>query len=215
MSYMSHIIVNKLYYQNEQDLLTRIKIYKKITLPSLLEQTNQNFDIGVLCNPKHEDIIREIHPRIIPFFSDVPTSFRFIDGVKFYIHFLKWGDIYGIEKYDIQTCVSSDDYVKPEFTQKIEDVIREEDDGKSTHIYFEPRLMKLITGETKDMLMKYREGFTSGFYSIYQPNKDPYIYVGQECHTKIGNLFEKSIMVKGDYCYIGIHDTNDSSHWNL
>ena len=66
---MTHIIISRMWYEKEEDLLKRITIYESNLLPALLNQTNQDFDIGVLCNEKHKEIIQDIHPRIIPFFT--------------------------------------------------------------------------------------------------------------------------------------------------
>jgi hypothetical protein len=209
---MTHIVISRLHYREDSDLLKRIEIYKKETLPSLLSQTIQEFDIGVLCHPKHEQIIRDIHPKIIPFFTREYGKYKNKNGKKLYFQWLKWKDIWGIPKYDIQTYVSSDDVVSSVSLKKIEDLVRESD--TSLHIHFQPILRKL-NGETKRMRIGYNKNFNSGFYSLYQPDKKNYIYIGQDSHTIMSRHAEKSILVPKGYYWINIHDDNDSSDWNL
>ena len=201
----THVIVTRMHYKNVSDLLKRIEIYKKGLLKNLLNQEDKNFDIGVLCRKEHEQIIRNIHPRIIPFFTDR-------DGWKVdkcWALFIEWRDIYGLGKYDIQTNVDSDDLVSPQFTK----IIRQALVGAevSTHIHFAPMLKNHFTGEIKSVRDNYFNGNKSAFYSLYQPDKEDYIYIGQDSHTKFSKYAERSILIPEGEVWVQIHDSNDSS----
>ncbi len=204
----SHIIVSRLFYENEQDLKDRLPVFKETALKSLLEQTDQNFDIAVLCKPEHKDLVK-IHPRIIPFFSDKEK----IKMLKNNGSFFQWEDVYGLEKYDIQTNVDSDDTVSPIFTTKIQEVMADKD--HITHIHFQPLLKDYQTGEVKQMKMRYSDSFQSMCYSLYQPNKDNYIFIEQDSHTTFGKYAEESILIPEGYCWMNIHGKNDCSTMKL
>lgn len=204
----SHIVVSRLFYKDEKALRDRLLIYKETALKSLLKQEDQNFDIAILCKLEHKDIVK-IHPKIIPFFSD-KEMFR-LSGNNF--SFFKWEDVYGIDKYDIQTNLDSDDSVSPEFTKKIQETMA--DKNYITHIHFQPLLRNYHTGEIKKMKLRYNESFQSMFYSIYQPNKENYIYIGQDSHSVFGKYAEESILIPEGYCWMNIHDKNSSSTMNI
>ena len=204
----SHIIVSRLFYPDVNDLKERLEIYKRTALKSLLEQEDQHFDIAVLCKPQHKDIVK-VHPRIIPFFSDRDKVKMLHNGGTFF----HWQDVYGIKKYDIQTNLDSDDCVSPVFTKKIQEVMA--DKGHITHIHFQPLLRNYKTGEVRKMKMRYDDKYQSIFYSLYQPNRDDYIYIGQDSHTAFGKYAEESILIPEGYCWINIHSKNDSSTMDI
>lgn len=204
----SHIIISRLFYQDENELKERLDIYKQTALKSLLTQEDQHFDIAILCKPQHRDIIK-IHPRIIPFFSDKDKIRILYNGGTFF----QWKDVYGIDKYDIQTSLDSDDSVSPEFTKKIQEVMA--DKKQITHIHFQPLLRDYETGEVKKMKLQYGKELQSMFFSLYQPSKDNYIYIGQDSHTVFGKYAEESILIPEGYCWLNIHSKNSGSTMKL
>lgn len=203
-SSLSHIIITRMWYEKKEDLLKRIETYKANLLPVLLNQTEQNFDIGILCNKKHEKIIKSIHPRIIPFFTKKKPG----KVGKCWHIFSEWKDISGIKKYDIQTNIDSDDIISLDAIKIIKDSITER---KSTHIHFFPTLRDFYTGELRKVRIKYRDTQNSAFYSLYQPDKKNYIYIGQGSHTNFAKYAEKTILIPEGHYFVNIHDSNDSS----
>ena len=204
---LSHIVISRMWYHEEEDLLERIKIYEANLLPILLNQEDKDFDIGVLCRKEHEQIIKKIHPRIIPFFTDKESwTIRDI----FWALFVEWKDIYGLNKYDIQTNVDSDDLVSTRFTKIIRQTVLENTET-STHIHFVPLIRNYYTGEVEEIRENYSNGSDSSFYSLYQPNKEDYVYIGQDSHTKFSKYAQKSILIPEGEVWVNIHDSNDSS----
>ncbi len=200
----SHIIVTRMHYEKEEDLLERIKTYKENLLPALLKQKNQNFNIGILCNPKHKDIVQEIHQRIIPFF----TNKKGIKKGKYWSIMVKWEDIYGLNKYDIQTNLDSDDLISKDFTQVIVDSLKEK---VSTYICFQPEVRDMETGNVYKMTLRCEDGYKSPMYSLYQPNKENYIYIGQDSHTVFSKYAKRKVVIPEGHVFLNIHDKNDSS----
>jgi len=206
---LTHIVITRMWYEKEEDLLDRIKMFKLTMLPALLNQVDKNFDIGVLCQEKHRKIIEAIHPKLIPFFTTKTSGYI----NKCWHIFSDWKDISGLKKYDIQTNVESDDYVIPEFTQKIQEVMANK--SHTTHIHFQPLLRNYKTGEIKKMRIRYGKETQSSPYSLYQPNKDNYIYIGQDSHTVFGKYADESILIPEGYSWLNIHDKNDSSTMDI
>ena len=82
---------------------------------------------------------------------------------------------------------------------------------KSTHIHFFPLLRNYYTGEIRKTRIKYRNTHNSAFYSLYQPDKKDYIYIGQSSHTNFSKYAEKTILIPEGHYFVNIHDSNDSS----
>ncbi len=212
---MNQVVITRMHYQNKDDLVKRIRMYEMGPLRCLLAQEDQDFDIAVLCNKRHEDIIRSIHPRIIPFFSNQESR----RWGPFWTLFVKWEDIYGLDKYDIQTNLDSDDLVSPQYTKLIKAAITTP--SVVTHVHFQPLLRDYYTGEVKEMKYRYGEVrsdgrvYCSAFHSLYQPDKEDYMFLHQDSHIDFIQYVEKSVILPEGHCWINIHDTNDSSKMEM
>jgi hypothetical protein len=202
---MTHVFVTRMLYTDDDRFYKRLELYKKYTLKSLREQTNKNFDIAVLCNRKHATTISSLN--VIPFFVGKDN---FGQKDKTWHCKVPWSEIEGLKKYDIQSNIDSDDFVSKEYVELIQSLSVGD---KSIHIHFQPVLFNHKTGEYKDMNNKYNESNGSAFCSLYQPNKDNYIYIGQDGHRRIQNYTDKTIIINKGYAFVGIHDNNDSTTW--
>jgi hypothetical protein len=206
---MSHVVVTRMLYQDDDKFLDRLELYKKNLLPSLKKQINRHFDIAVLCNRKHADVLRKLG--VTPFFLKDKKNFGQRD--KTWHCKVKLSEIEGLGMYDIQSNIDSDDWVAKEYIDKVQVLSKR---NKSAHIHFQPLLVNLKTGETKEMKNRYNGEPENGsaFYSLYQPNKKNFIYVGQDGHRRMGKYMERSILITSGYAFVGIHDKNDSTTWN-
>ncbi len=192
-------------YKEKKDFLKRFELYKKLTLNSLRKQTRQGFDIAVKCNPKHTHIVKEEFPDIITFYQTKTTT---KNKYGYYVDFVGWEHIKGLDKYKIQTSLDSDDFVSENFIKKIEDTVK----GKnhSVHIHFQPTIYNIKTGEKKKMKRRYGEK-GSVVYSLY--NAD--VFIGCDSHLKMGNYAKESILIGEGYAFMGIHNNNDSSRIDM
>lgn len=206
---MTHVIITRMLYKDDNDFLKRLDLYKLYLLESLKGQTNRNFDIAVLCNRKHAPIIKELG--LIPFFVG-EDNFGQKDST--WHCKVKWEEIEGLDKYDIQSNIDSDDYVSDNYVEKIQDIVGKESNNKSLHIHFQPLLVDYSSGLIKKMRNVYDEKNGSAFCSLYQPNKNNYIYIGQDGHRRMQKYANKSIIIKEGYCFVGIHEDNDSTTIN-
>jgi len=201
----NHVVVTRLLYKDYYDFRKRLELYKETALDCLKKQTNQSFDIAVLCNPEHQEDIRELG--IIPFFR----KDRQLGGHvgKYWHTMTPWENIEGLKKYKIQTNLDSDDIASADYIEKIKSIARGD---KSLHIHFQPRLYNYNTGEEKKTNIRYNNS-GSMFYSLYQPT-GKYTYIGHDSHKEMGSYASKSILVGEGYAWLTIHDNNDSSTWN-
>ncbi len=211
---MTHIVITRMIYaEDDPRFEERLSLYKMLCLPRLKLQTEKNFDIGVLCNKAHAHIFRDLG--IIPFHRTDDWTGQKLG--RFWSCMTKWKELEGLGKYDIQTNLDSDDLVSSEFIKRIQTAIqREIDDGftGSLHIHFQPRLYDLYTFADKTQKKRYDDKEGSAFYSLYQPNKENYIYAGQDSHRRMSIYMDKSILIGEGYCWICVHESNDSTTMN-
>ena len=202
------VITRMLYAENDPKFQERLAIYRALCLPRLRNQSVKDFDIAVLCNRKHAKIFKRLG--VIPFFLK-KEWFGKVGETGKWSAVAKWEDIEGIKKYDIQTNLDSDDLVSDKYVSAIQKRVGGK---KSLHIHFQPRLFNFHTLEEKEMKTKYGKDRGSAFYSLYQPNKENYIYIGQGSHINMWKYASRSILLREGYCWVGIHGNNDSTTMN-
>jgi len=194
-------------YEDEAKFLKRLPMYTSFVLPRLLPQGT---DIAVLCNPKHKKHLKNLP--VIPFFS---KTFGRLDG-KYYYHRVPYEETWGLDRYDIQSSIDSDDLPGPNYLSKMREIIeREVANGFKgrLHVHYQPELYNPHTFEFKKMRNKYSQKFGSAFYSIYQDTED-YIGVGHTGHSKMPSLCDKSILLPEGDCWAMVHGDNFSTSWN-
>jgi hypothetical protein len=205
---MSHIVITRMLYEdNDPRFEDRLALYKTLCLPRLERQTDKEFNVAVLCNKSHRNIFAKLG--IIPFHLKDNWFGRV--GKIGWSAFTPWENVKGLDKYDIQSNLDSDDLVSENYIERIKKVAVGDN---SLHIHFQPRLFNLHTFEEKEQKKKYNEECGSAFYSLYQPDKKKYIYVGHDSHIRMGQYMDKSILIGEGYCWINIHGSNDSTTMN-
>ena len=204
---MKHVIITRLLYPvGDRRFKKRFDMYQRL-YDSLQAQTNQNFDIAVLCNRQHAPLFHGLG--VIPFFvRDNWTGQR--EG-KYWNCKTDWDNLVGLDMYDIQSNIDSDDYVTEVYVDKIQEVCKGDE---SIHVHFQPMLHEYATGIIKPMKNTYDENNGSAFKSLYQPNKDNYIYIGQDGHRRMQQYAKKTILFPQGFAFVGIHDDNDSTTIN-
>jgi hypothetical protein len=135
----THVVTTRMLYTDDNEFYKRLELYKKYTLKSLREQTNKNFDIAVLCNRKHATTINSLN--VIPFFVGKDN---FGQKDKTWHCKVPWTEIEGLDKYDIQSNIDSDDFISKEYVELIQSLSVGD---KSIHIHFQPVLFNHKTGE--------------------------------------------------------------------
>lgn len=211
---MTHAIIIRFHYKdNDPRFQWRLAYFQAMVLPRILRQTKKNFDIAVRCNPKHADIFQKMNRRIRTFtVSGEKESHIIRGGKKYFIDFVPWKDVIGLEKYDIQTGIDSDDLISENFIERIENEIRQRNPNKSLHVSFQPGIFNAATLQKYPMKVSYGEKKGSAFFSIYQPNKKKYIFAYEDSHLRLWKYFDKSVTIPYGYCWATVHGFNESTN---
>lgn len=198
---MRHAVIVRMIY-NDEEFRKRLALFAETAYRSLCKQTDKNFDVLIKCNPSHFAWVKSIGLK--PFCQTVPPE---RDEKGRFKDFVGWDKIRELSPgdYDLYSSLDSDDFVHPEYIARV----KQECDEENLHIHFQPRLYNIKTGEEKETKRKYGEK-GSAFYSLY---KSPY-FIGCDSHLKMPQYANKSKLIDG-YCWIGIHDDNDSSHMEI
>jgi len=205
---MTHVVITRLLYEDDELFQERFNFYQITALKCLKEQTKKNFDIAILCDKKHSEKIKK--ENIIPFFrKDGKFGERIGKGWQ---SFISWDNVEGLSKYDIQSNLDSDDEISNNYIETVQKLMIGDE---SIHLHFQPVVRNYHTGETKKMRKQYNNRAGSAFYSLYQPNKENYIFISHDGHLKMGQYMNKTIMSEGVECIVNIHDKNDSSTMHI
>jgi len=213
----NHVIIIRFHYpKNHPDFLWRFHYFAAITLPSILRQSIQDFDIAIWCNPRHAKLFKSLDKRIITFgirgnYRDYITKPEHLDKAArgYFVDFVPWKAIRGLEKYEIQTGLDSDDMMIDEhYLEKTREVLA----GSGTaHVCFNPSIFHVSTLRTFTCREKYGTSRGSAFFSLYQPKDrwEKYVFAYEESHLTISQMMDRQIFVEENQCVaISIHNRN-------
>lgn len=197
------------YKQDDPRFNWRFKHFVDNVLPRIKAQTYKDFDICVWCNDWHKELFEGLGLKT---FNVIKESVRYKGDRKKYFHdFTPWSEVIGLDKYDIQLGLDSDDYIEPQYLEKIiEEIIKNKDGNKSIHICYEPEMVRLSTGKIEH-LGNYNKKRGSAFMALYQPDKTNYRFVYEESHISIIRNADIAIVLPKGYCYAVAHEINEST----
>jgi hypothetical protein len=209
----THVIIIRMHYPVwDKRWPWRLEYFRKEVLPRLIDQTDQNFDIAIRCNPAHAETLRKLSHKIRTFqVRHESERVKITNNKKYFIDFVKWHDVIGLPKYDIQSGLDSDDLVATDYIENIHKIISENDQTKSLHISFQPEVFNTMTKKTYGIGIEYGPKKGSAFFSIYQPNKENYIFAYEYSHLKLWKHFDKSITLPAEKCWASVHGHNFST----
>jgi len=207
----THCLVIRFHYEKDDPRFDwRFSYFKAMVLPRILNQTVKNFDIAIWCNPYHDELFKSLSPRIKVFHAKVDSvQYKTLRGKKYYYDFVKWEDLEGLEKYDIQSGIDSDDLIEPNYIEIIE--MHLFNATIPTHLCFQPKTFNLKTLRVKPM-MNYHLKRGSAFFSLYQPDKDRnYKFIYCDSHISMWKYAKRSIVIPAGHCWATIHNLNEST----
>lgn len=210
---MTHGLVIRFHYEKGDPRFGwRLAYFKAMVLPRLLNQTEQNFEIAIRCNPCHETILKNLSKKITTFrVRGEAENFRMIKNKKYFVDFAPWHQVIGMKDYDIQSGLDSDDLVAENYIETIQSVIKQKAKGQSLHISFQPEIFNAETLKTYPIGKEYTRERGSAFFSIYQPDKQHYIFAYEKSHLVIGKEMSQSIILPAGYCWASVHGNNYST----
>lgn len=207
---MKHAIIIRLKYPDCPEFEWRFNYFASMCLPRLVNQTDQEFDLFVLCNPIHDERLMALSDKVNVLHADA-KAVTLVDDYN-----RKSGESNSVEPFDynmdyeIQTRIDSDDLVHPDFVKVINATLK--DARKMTLLAFKPirfnvNNLRLYYIHPKDGA--YRK---SQFLSLYNPDKSTFIY--ERGHRNWATKVKKwggdvKIMPFG-YCFLSLHNYNAS-----
>ena len=104
---MKHLLITRLWFDNKDLMDKYIAVSVKTFVPAMKSQTCKDFELGILIRSEHVDYVKE----------KIGIDFTaFIGGMdEFRGEVLK-------NKYDIQSRVDFDDWVSPDYVEKIQKI---------------------------------------------------------------------------------------------
>lgn len=193
---MKHIVITRCKFGKDEDFQKYFEVMKKTYIPSINSQTDKNFSIALIVNPRHYDLIRnEINKdiEIIPF-SDTKKDYK-----EYVIN----------NNITIQTRHDCDDIMESNYIETIRKLYNENNSKYDDFILnFHPT--KLIVGTGKE----YTHGrdyskVCSMFTTLIQKSVKHGI---MDCvHDHLKGFTRNIIYVPRGYVKLGIHGNNTIS----
>lgn len=199
---LRHAVVIRFHYSPDDPRFSwRFAFFKSMVLPRLLNQTDQDFEIWLVCHPAHEILIGKLDRKInictIPEFPS-PETFRLVD-------------MSALAQFDIQTSFDTDDLVSLNYIEKIKAEITN-NLGRTLLVTFQPYKLDILSLKRYKMWERYGNGKCSMFFSLYQPDKSNYRSVFDFDHSYIGGWCNNIICIPEGYCDMVIHGANWMTH---
>lgn len=212
-------IIRMHYPKGSESFEKRLALFRVLTLPRIQAQTRQIFDICVWCNEWHEERIKALDPNIKTFsVSKIEFDEKYDLAVSkgFHVDFTPWRNVVGLEKYDVQIGLDTDDIIMRDYVEKIEEVIINNKE-QAMHVSFQPYIFELSQLRTYTCPVCYHSHHASAFFALYQPNKEDYMFAYEDSHLRLGEHIEKhqagkSLTMPAGYCAFTVHGDNESTY---
>jgi hypothetical protein len=215
--HMKHIIITRCKFGKDEDFQKYFEVMKKTYIPSINSQTDKNFSIALIVNPRHYDLIRdEINKDIeIVKFVDQQEDYKdlevrqkidliaFSDTKKDYKDFVVKNNI------TIQTRHDCDDVMSPNYIEYIHKLYNENKFKYDDFILnFHPIKLIVETGKEYTHARDYSK-VCSMFSTLIQKSVKHGIMDCVHDHLKV---FTRNIIyIPRGYVKLGIHGNNTIS----
>ena len=193
---MKHVIVTRCKFGKDEDFQKYFEVMKKTYIPSINSQTNKNFSIALIVNPRHYDLIRnEINTdiEIIPL-SDIKGDYK-----EYVLN----------NTITIQTRHDCDDVMVPNYIEHIHNLYNQNKNNFNDFILnFHPTKLVVETGKEYTHGRDYSK-VCSMFSTLIQKNVKHGI---MDCvHDHLKGFTRNIIYIPRGYVKLGIHGNNTLS----
>jgi hypothetical protein len=202
---MKHIIVTRCKFGNDDAFQNYFNVMKKTYIPSINSQTDKNFSIALIVNPKHFDLIRdEIN-------KDIEISKK-IDLIPFSDTKKDYRDYVIKNNITIQTRHDCDDIMNPNYIETIHRLYNENKNNYDDFILnFHPTKLIVDSGKEYTHSRDYSK-VCSMFSTLIQKNVKHGI---MDCvHDHLRGFTKNIIYIPKGYVKLGIHGNNTISKLN-
>lgn len=201
-------VITRIHYEKDDPkFIGRVETYRKYTLPSLLNQTDQDFDIFVWCEPHHDELFMNLNNRINVIHGDWKPRAR---TGKYFIDYTPYSAIRGLDRYIAQLGVDSDDELLPTAVEEVKKHLN----GDRKAISIQPTKHDTETGKNYRMKSYQKRDKLAPIFCIYQPD-DPYLFIYEYGHYSGMPLQFKNKIYLGELAIMNIHGENESTKANV
>lgn len=193
---MKHVIVTRCKFSKDEDFQKYFEVMKKTYIPSINSQTDKNFSIALIVNPKHYDLIRnEINKDI----EIIPLSDTKGDYKEYVVN----------NTITIQTRHDCDDVMLPNYIEHIHNLYNQNKNNFDDFILnFHPTKLVVDTGKEYTHGRDYSK-VCSMFSTLIQKNVKHGI---MDCvHDHLRGFTRNIIYIPRGYVKLGIHGNNTLS----
>jgi glycosyltransferase involved in cell wall biosynthesis len=179
---MKHIIITRVKFDDDILFEKYFDVMKNIYIPSIKNQTNLDFEVGFIINPKHIKFLN-------PYFTEKTYFFQTFSEAKH--HCIN-------TEYQIQTRHDCDDWMSCDYIQRIQDVYYE-NLHKYDKFLIHSQVNKL-NYETNEVYLhnipywseENKTGFISSFLTLCQKKVDNFVFNGN--HVKMNETTTPNII---------------------
>ena len=189
---VKHMVLIKMVFIDKDLFKKYLNISKEILAPSLKSQINKNFEIG--CIIKKEDIS----------FAKELLDVDFINFSCFKDGF----DYMKENNINIQTRHDMDDYMSPEYIQKIQEEYQKNIDLYDNFLIQAQPVKMMYETKKEFKMMQYNDKMNSMFLSLCQ--KDVKNYILERNHGQMHEIASHVITLPEGYTKWVIHENNIS-----
>lgn len=214
---MKHIIVTRCKFGKDEQFESYFNVMKKTYIPSINSQTDKNFSIALIVNPKHFDLIRnEINKNIeIVKFVDNKEDYKDLE-VRQKIDLIPFSDTkkdyreYVIKNnITLQTRHDCDDSMSPNYIEYIHKLYNENKERYDNFILnFHPTKLMVDTGKEYTHGRDYSK-VCSMFSTLIQKKVNHGIM--DVVHDHLRGITQNIIYIPRGYVKLGIHGNNTIS----
>lgn len=189
---MKHIILSRCRFTDKDLMMKYLDIAKHMFVPSIKSQTNSNFTLGILLNPKfEEDLYNFIQIPFVPFYN-----------IQEFNTYVKSNNV------QIQTRHDIDDWMSPNYVAKIQEIVNENKNNvDSLIIHAQPKKLLYYQNQESN-LSEYTDTRISMFLTLYQKE------VVHTCHSRIHSqmyqISQNIIKLPVGYTKWVIHENNQT-----
>jgi len=214
---MKHIIVTRCKFGKDEQFESYFNVMKKTYIPSINSQTDKNFSIALVVNPKHFDLIRnEINKNIeIVKFVDNTEVYKDLE-VRNKIDLIPFSDVkkdykdYVVKNnVTIQTRHDCDDVMSPNYIEYIHKLYDENKNKFDDFILnFHPTKLVVETNKEYTHSRDYSK-VCSMFSTLIQKNVKHGVM--DVVHDHLRRFTRNIIYIPRGYVKLGIHGNNTIS----
>jgi glycosyltransferase involved in cell wall biosynthesis len=179
---MKHIVITRVKFDDDTLFEKYFDVMKNIYIPSIKNQTNLDFEVGFIINPKHIKFLR-------PYFTEKTYFFQTFSEAKH--HCIN-------TEYQIQTRHDCDDWMSCDYIQRIQDVYYENLHKYDKFlIHSQVNKLNYKTNEVYLHNIPYwseenKTGFISSFLTLCQKKVDDFVFNGN--HVKMNETTTPNII---------------------